>query len=161
MNYMDNSDEKEDLKPIIENIVKMLNESLEELFVSKVLQRLISFGYTIKEEDTFTIAFCIQKVENHIKSSCNISSIPDELIEIAVDRICGEFLFSKKQSGKLDAENGFDIETALKQVQVGDTNITFAVGEGAETLETKLNSLISYLLNAGESDFICYRKIKW
>lgn len=158
---MDNPNKEEALKPIIENIENLLNGSLEEHFISNVLQRLISFSYIVKKEDTFAIAFCIQKVENRIKNSCNISSIPNGLIEVAIDRICGEFLFSKKQSGKLDVENGFDIETALKQVQVGDTNITFAVGEGAETLETKLNSLITYLLNVGESDFICYRKIKW
>ena len=71
------------------------------------------------------------------------------------------FLFSKKQTGQLNAENGFDVEMAIKQVQAGDTNVTFAVGEGSETLETKLNALISYLMNYGEGDFICYRQIKW
>ena len=78
-----------------------------------------------------------------------------------MDRICGELLFSKKQTGKLNAENGFDIEVAIKQVQAGDTNVTFAVGEGSETLETKLNKLISYLMKLGEGDFICYRQLQW
>lgn len=153
---------EEVLNPLIESIINVLNnESYEESFVKMVLLRLDSFGYTPSEDDSWMIAFSIQKVENHIKNSCNISSIPDGLKEVAVDRICGELLFSKKQAGKLNAENGFDIEMAIKQVQVGDTNVTFAIGEGSETLETKLNSLISYLLNYGESDFVCYRQIKW
>lgn len=159
---MDDSDKKEDLKPIIENIIKIINkEEVDDKFIEQILKRLLSFGYKPNEADSWMITFCIQKVENHIKNSCNISKIPDELKEIEIDRICGEFLFSKKQSGQLNAENGFDVEMAIKQVQAGDTNVTFAVGEGSETLEAKLNVLISYLLNCGESDFICYRQIKW
>ena len=152
----------EKLKPIIENIIVIINkEEVNEEFIEKILKRLISFGYIPNENDSWIITFCMQKVENHIKNSCNISEIPNELKEVEIDRICGEFLFSKKQSGQLNAENGFDLEIAIKQVQAGDTNVTFAVGEGSETLETKLNTLISYLLNYGESDFVCYRQIKW
>ena len=159
---MDDSDKKEDLKPIIENIIKIINkEEVDDKFIEQILKRLLSFGYKPNEADSWMITFCIQKVENHIKNSCNISKIPDELKEIEIDRICGEFLFSKKQSGQLNAENGFDVEMAIKQVQAGDTNVTFAIGEGSETLETKLNALISYLLNYGEGDFVCYRQIKW
>lgn len=161
---MDESNENEelDLTPIIESIVKIINkEEVDEEFIEKILQRFISFGYKPNEKDSWMITFCMQKVENHIKNSCNISEIPDELKEIEIERICGEFLFSKKQTGQLNAENGFDVEMAIKQVQAGDTNVTFAVGEGSETLETKLNALISYLIDYGESDFICYRQIKW
>ena len=160
---MDESNNEElDLTPIIESIVKIINkEEVEEEFIEKILQRLISFGYKPSEADSWMITFCMQKVENHIKNSCNISEIPDGLKEIEIDRICGEFLFSKKQSGQLNANNGFDVEMAIKQVQAGDTNVTFAVGEGSETLEAKLNTLISYLMNYGEGDFVCYRQIKW
>ena len=161
---MDESNENKelDLTPIIESIVKIINkEEVDEEFIEKILQRFISFGYKPNEKDSWMITFCMQKVENHIKNSCNISEIPDELKEIEIERICGEFLFSKKQTGQLNAENGFDVEMAIKQVQAGDTNVTFAVGEGSETLETKLNALISYLMNYGEGDFICYRQIKW
>lgn len=159
---MEDSDNKEDLKPIIESIVKIINkEEVDEEFIEQILKRLLSFGYKPSETDSWMITFCIQKVENHIKNSCNISEIPNGLKEIEIDRICGEFLFSKKQTGQLNAENGFDIEMAVKQVQTGDTNVTFAIGEGSETLETKLNALISYLINCGESEFVCYRQIKW
>lgn len=157
---MDDSDKNENLKPIIEDIVNTINEEeVDENFVEKVLQRLLSLSYTPKEEDSWVIAFCIQKVENHIKNSCNVFSIPNGLIEIAIDRICGEFLFSKKQSGQLS--NEFDLDVAVKQVQAGDTNVTFAVNEGSETTETRLNKLIQYLMSIGESDFVCYRQIKW
>ena len=159
---MDESNNEElDLTPIIESIVKIINKEVEEEFIKKILQRLMSFGYKPSEADSWMITFCMQKVENHIKNSCNISEIPDGLKEIEIDRICGEFLFSKKQSGQLNANNGFDFEMAIKQVQAGDTNVTFAVGEGSETLEAKLNTLISYLINYGEGDFVCYRQIKW
>lgn len=159
---MEDSDNKEDLKPIIESIVKIINkEEVDEEFIEQILKRLLSFGYKPSETDSWMITFCIQKVENHIKNSCNISEIPNGLKEIEIDRICGEFLFSKKQTGQLNAETGFDIEMAVKQVQAGDTNVTFAIGEGSETLETKLNALISYLINCGESEFVCYRQIKW
>lgn len=153
---------KLDLTPIIESIVNIINqENTDEEFIEKILQRLMSFGYTPSEADSWMITFCMQKVENHIKNSCNISEIPDGLKKIEIDRICGEFLFSKKQTNQLNADNGFDVEMAIKQVQAGDTNVTFAVGEGSETLETKLNALISYLMNYGEGDFVCYRQIKW
>ena len=160
---MDESNNEElDLTPIIESIVKIINkEEVEEEFIEKILQRLISFVYKPSVADSWMITFCMQKVENHIKNSCNISEIPDGLKEIEIDRICGEFLFSKKQSGQLNANNGFDVEMTIKQVQAGDTNVTFAVGEGSETLEAKLNTLISYLMNYGEGDFVCYRQIKW
>lgn len=151
----------EKLQPIIESIKKIINKEVDEKFIESILKRLLSLTYKPSEDNSWMIAFCMQKVENHIKNSCNISEVPEGLKEIEIDRICGEILFSKKQSGALNAENGFDVEMAIKQVQAGDTNVTFAIGEGSETLETKLNSLISYLLNCGESDFICYRQLKW
>lgn len=159
---MENS-ERTELTPIIEEIVKMINkEEVDEKFVERVLKRLLSFGYKINhEEDTWAICFCIQKVEKDIINFCNISKVPGGLREIEINRICGEVLFSKKQTGKLNSENGFDIEVAIKQVQTGDTNVVFATSDGSETLETKLNSLITYLLNCGESDLICYRQLKW
>lgn len=158
---MDNQ-ERTELTPVAENIVKIINkEEVDVKFIKRVLKRLLSFGYILNEEDPYLVAFCIQKVENHIRNSCNINEIPKKLKEIEIDRVCGEILFSKKQTGKLNDESGFNIETAIKQVQAGDTNVIFATGEGSETLEAKLNSLIAHLLNCGESDLICYRQLKW
>lgn len=143
---------------ILAAIKAAIGSTTDEQFIDQVIKRLESFGYTVVESDAWAIAFAIMKVENHIKNSCNTALIPDGLTIIAVDMVCGEFLFAKKQSGTLI---GFDLEAAVKQVQAGDTNVTFALGDGSYSPEQRLDSLLSFLMSRGEGDFTCYRKIKW
>lgn len=150
----------ENLQTVLTNIMTILgNSSLDEQFIELVLKRLESLGYTIQDGDGWMIGFSVQKVENHIKNSCNTTSIPDGLKYTAVDMVCGEFLFALKQTGKLNEI--FDLDAAVKQVQAGDTNVTFAMGDGSNTPEQRLNNLLAYLMTKGEGDFVCYRKIKW
>ena len=137
----------------IQNTLKQSN--IEESFIESVLKRMDSFGILIKVEDAWMIGFTMQKVESHIKNACNTSSIPSGLEEVAVDRVCGEFLFAKKQSGTLE---GFDLEAAVKQVSTGDTSVSFDV---TQSPEQRFNALINFLMSQGEGEFACYRKIKW
>jgi len=123
-----------------------------------VKARLASFGYTVTEADAWILDFIIQKVENHIKNDCNVDAVPEGLHNIAVDMAVGEFLLSKKSTGQL---TGFDLSTAVKQIQEGDTNITYAIGSGDSTPEQRLDMLISYLMNHGKGEFASYRCFKW
>lgn len=148
----------ENAELIIKDITQ-INSSYEESFINTILQRLLCFGYKTVKKDAWCLVFSIDKVINHIKNVCNISNIPNELNEVVIDRVCGEFLYNKKQSNQLDLEN-FDLDIAVKQLQLGDTNIQFAI-ENAETDEQKLNSLINYLVNYGKDDLICFRRLKW
>lgn len=125
-----------------------------------VKERLSSFGYELQEDDEFALAFSIQKVENTIKNDCNVSEVPDGLMNIAVDMVVGEFLTAKKTFAP-DSIAGLDLELAVKQIQTGDTNTVFAVGEGSLTPEQRLNVFLNYLLTYGREEFSCYRKIKW
>lgn len=143
-------------QPVVDEIKTIMGDSdLTEEFYFDVLKRLESLGYTATDSDAWMISFSIQKVENDVKSSCNTSSIPDGLYYVAIDMICGNFLFSKKQSGSLE---GFNLEQAIKSVQTGDTNVTF--GDDGST-EKRFDSLLSFLMNNGRGDFVSYRKIKW
>ena len=135
----------------------MKNSSLSESFIEKVLIRLLSFGYRLQEDDSFPICFAIQKVENHIKNSCNTTSVPDGLFDVAVDMVCGEFLFTKKQTGKLELAD-LDLSGAITSIKEGDVQVNF--GTGASDDE-KFNAYLNYLLHDGEGDFVCCRKIKW
>lgn len=128
--------------------------------LERIKERLQSLGYTVKDSDDIAINFAIQKVENTIKNDCNVSAIPDGLIHVAINMVVGEFLMSKKTFAPNDLLN-FNLDAAIKQIQEGDTNISFAVGEGSKTDEQRLDSFIDYLLNYGRDEFIAYRRFRW
>ena len=128
--------------------------------LERIKERLQSIGYAVKDSDDITINFAMQKVENTIKNDCNISAIPDGLMNIAIDMVVGEFLMSKKTFAPDDLLN-FNLDSAIKQIQEGDTNISFAIGEGSKTDEQRLDSFIDYLLNYGRDEFITYRRFRW
>ena len=125
-----------------------------------VKERLQSFGYELKDGDEVSLNFSIQKVENTVKNDCNISSIPDGLVNIAVDMAAGEFLTAKKTFSPKDIA-GLDLDFAVKQIQEGDTNTVFAIGEGSMTAEQRLDNFLNYLLTYGRDEFSRYRRIKW
>lgn len=122
-----------------------------------VTKRLASFGYELVDTDSWVLGFIIQKVTNHILNQCNTITIPEGLHEIAVDMVVGEFLLEKKSVNQL---TGFDLSAAIKQIEEGDTSVTFALSEGSKTPEGRLDALISFLLH-NETDFASYRCFKW
>lgn len=151
----DISDRLEALIQTIQNV-----SSLGASFVYDVGKLLESFGYEMQDGDDWLLGFCIQKVENNIKNECNVSSVPCGLMKIASQMVVGEFLFAKKGIGQLQGLN-IDIDAAVKQIQEGDTNVTFAFGNGSMTPEQRLDVLIAYLVQSGKSQFVRYRRLKW
>jgi len=145
------------MKKVLANILTVMTKtSLSESFYEAVLKRLVSFGYTLKEDDSWLICFAMQKVENHIKNSCNTTDVPDGLFNVAVDMVCGEFLFTKKQTGQLEIAD-LDFDGAFTSIKEGDTQVNF----GGSSDEEKFDQMVNYLLHHGEGDFVCYRKIRW
>lgn len=125
-----------------------------------VKERLKSFGYKVKAKDDFALTFCVEKVSNTIKNEINGPDVPEGLKHIAVDMAAGEFLLSKKTFSPADI-GGLDLEYAVKQIQMGDTNTVFATGEGSLTPEQRLTAFINYLLSYGKSEFNAFRRIRW
>ncbi len=132
---------------------------IDTQFIQRVNERLSSLGYEVLITDNFSINFLANKVFKRITSECNLVEVPDDLEYILIDMVCGEFLYSKKQIGGLN--DVFDLETAVKTIKTGDTDVTYALGNGSETVEERLNKLIYHLMTYGEKEFLCYRKIKW
>lgn len=122
-----------------------------------VIQRLASFSYTVVQADDWMLDFIIQKVTNHILNSCNISSIPEGLHQMAVDMVVGEFLMGKKASGQLDESEIMNSE-AVTSIKLGDTQVNF--GED-RTASQQFDSLIAFLMKGYEADLVSYRKIAW
>lgn len=125
-----------------------------------VKERLQALGYEVRESDEFSLTFCIEKVSSTIKNEINWKEVPEELEHIAVDMTVGEFLLAKKTFAPDDLEM-FDLDYAVKQIQSGDTNTVFAIGDGSMTPEQKLTTFINYLLSYGKSEFNSFRRIRW
>ena len=128
--------------------------------LDKVKARLGSFGYTVKTADEIILTFEIEKVTNTIQNECNVVGIPEGLMNIAIDMVCGAFLNSKKTFAPGDLSM-IDLDAAIKQIQTGDTNTVFATGESSMSDEQRLNLLIDLLQNGGRNEFYSYRCIKW
>lgn len=122
-----------------------------------IKNRLKFLGYKLIDTDSLTIKFAIDKVENKIKNECSITEIPDGLYQVEIDRICGEFLFAKKQSGQLIEYN---FELIEKQIQDGDTTVTYAI-EAGQTPEQRFDKLIKNLMDCGKGEFASFRRLKW
>ena len=106
------------------------------------------------------IPYMINSVTERVKNETNQQEIPEGLHWVSVELVVGEYLTFKKNAGQLDM-NGLDFEAAIKQIQEGDTNTVFAIGEGNTTPEQRLDTLINYLMNGRTREFIKYRRLVW
>lgn len=124
----------------------------------QVIAMLTALGVTGAADDPL-LDIALNNVQWRIKNLSNLSEIPEGLESLAVSMAVGEYLNMKKCSGQLE---GFDLDAAaVKSIQEGDTNITFALGEGSSTPEQRLNSLIDYLINGRIGEIYRYRRLVW
>ena len=141
----------------ISTLTEAINNIIESNLTELVLKRLDSFGYEPNENDVLLISFSVQRVENSIKSDCNVAEVPEGLINIAVDMVCGEILSVKYRTGQLELSS-LDLDGAIASVNVGGASVSF---DNNTSDDSKLNKLLSLLANSGRGEFTCYRRIKW
>lgn len=135
--------------------------SFDEPFVRDVLGMLETLGYTVQDGDQFLLGFTMRSVEAEIKSACNVSSIPPELMAAAVKMVVGNVLYSKKQSGELQ---GFSLnfDPIVKEVQEGDTNVVFGIGQGLQkTPDQQFTEMVDWLMTCGKRMYGSYRRLRW
>lgn len=118
---------------------------------------LTALGVTGAAEDPL-LDIVISNVQYRVQNETNRKDMPEGLVSVAVSMAVGEYLNMKKCSGQLE---WFDLDAAVKSIQEGDTNITFALGEGSSTPEQRLNSLIDYLINGRIGEIYRYRRLVW
>lgn len=124
----------------------------------QVIAMLTALGVTGAAEDPL-LDIVISNVQYRVQNETNRKDMPEGLVSVAVSMAVGEYLNMKKCSGQLE---GFDLDAAaVKSIQEGDTNITFALGEGSSTPEQRLNSLIDYLINGRIGEIYRYRRLVW
>lgn len=106
------------------------------------------------------LPYMVNSVTERVKNETNQSEIPEGLHYVAVELVVGEYLTFKKNAGQLEID-GLDLEAAVKQIQEGDTNTVFAIGDGSQTPEQRLDTLIARLTRDRSREFIRFRRIQW
>ena len=123
--------------------------------------RLEALGYAVSDDDNALLDICRQRVEDSIRNLCNIpenDNIPKALFSIVTDRVCGEFLFLKRISGKLKLGDLDISAAAVKQIVEGDVSVSFA---GSSSDGERLDGLIDRLIHCGEKELVRSRRIRW
>lgn len=142
----------------LQTVVTSINEILKDTtFTESVIQRLVSFGYLVTEDDVWMIAYTTKGTVNHVLNEINHKTVPDGLFEVVVDMICGEVLNAKFLSGQLDL-TALDLSGAVESVREGDTQVTFSAGSSDAD---KAQELFRWMMNGKGCDLLCYRKMRW
>lgn len=134
----------------------MEHQTFIDVYYDDIVNRLKSLSYTIvKEKDDIILKYTLDKIEQSIMSTTNLSAVPDELHFVVVERVCGEFLTVMKNTNQLADE---DIETIVKSIREGDTTITF---DENSSPQAKYDALMYKLSIYGEDEILSYRKMRW
>lgn len=123
-----------------------------------VIDRLSQLGYTAVEADGSHIDFELEKITNYTLNHCNITTVPAIVESRLIDRVCGEFLYYKKNSGELE---GFNYDAVIKQIKEGDTSITYAVGQGEDTPENRFDAFVKQLERGYDKWITPHRRLRW
>ena len=124
-----------------------------------VIALLEALGVTEAGNDPL-LPYMMNSVTERVKNETNQLEIPEGLHYAAVELAAGEYLAFKKNVGQLEID-GLDLEAAVKQIQEGDTNTVFAIGDGSQTPEQRLDTLIARLTRDRTREFIQYRRLVW
>lgn len=124
-----------------------------------IVSRLSDFGYTATEADNSAINFLIGKWSEYVLDFCNLESLPTGVESKLIDKICGEFLYYKKNSGQLG--EAFDFDAPAKIIKEGDTSITMSYGEGGKTPEQRFDNMLTSLMQSFDKNLVKYRRVRW
>ncbi len=125
-----------------------------------VVNRLYQLGYIVTDEDKDAISYTISDTESYVKLFCNIETVPESLHYKLVNRVCGVFLMFKKNMGLL-SETNFNFEKAEKTIKLGDTSVTYAIGEGDMTPEGRFETAINALMRDFDKNLVLFRRLVW
>ncbi|MDR1754116.1 MAG: hypothetical protein LBR74_04325 [Eubacterium sp.] len=125
-----------------------------------ILSLLMLIGYDYEKDDGKVILALIEKVKYDIMGFCNIFEIPDELSQVVLYRVLGEFITVKKNCGQTKGFKALNFEPILSQISEGDTSVSYYV-KGAYSAERRISLLATALSTYGKDKVIKFRRFIW
>lgn len=123
-----------------------------------IIDRLGQLGYVAENSDNNQIDYELEKITNYTLNYCNITTVPTIVEKRLIDRVCGEFLYYKKNSGELE---GFNYDAVIKEIKEGDTTIKYAVGQGEDTPENRFDAFVKQLERGYDKWITPHRRLRW
>ena len=113
--------------------------------IEQLKERLSDFGFETEENEEDVLAKSIKRAEQTIINYCNCERVPQELIFVAVDMACGEYLAATKCTK--------GTERGVKSVSEGDVSVSFD--------DEPVEKLADELLSSGREEMASFRRMKW
>ena len=123
-----------------------------------IIDRLGQLGYIAENSDNNQIDYELEKITNYTLNYCNITTVPTIVEKRLIDRVCGEFLYYKKNSGELE---GFNYDAVIKEIKEGDTTVKYAVGQGEDTPENRFDAFVKQLERGYDKWITPHRRLRW
>lgn len=123
-----------------------------------IIDRLGQLGYVAENSDNNHIDYELEKITNYTLNYCNITTVPTIVEKRLIDRVCGEFLYYKKNSGELE---GFNYDAVIKEIKEGDTTVKYAVGQGEDTPENRFDAFVKQLERGYDKWITPHRRLRW
>lgn len=130
------------------------------VMINLVKERLKMLGIETDHNDDSLLGFAVDKAGSTIKNICNLSTVPEGLNHIWIDKAAGEFLLSMKTFNP-EKISVINLDAAVKSISTGDTKTDFDIGGSSSSPEQRLDSFITLLLHSGDRELTRYRKLVW
>lgn len=123
------------------------------------LRELLKFlGFEAGASEHEVLGEFLAQASRRITAEIGMVFLPTELESLAIDIAAGEYLLNKKATGNLE---GFDNQAVVKQLQEGDTSVTYALASGSSTPEERLDALIEHLRCLPAGLMAAWRCLRW
>lgn len=120
--------------------------------LEKILNLILKITNKSVDTDTPILEYLITAETRRVLNIINCETLPTELDHVIVHRVVGAYL-QTNIIALVGVEN-LDVPT---QIKMGDTQVSFS-GKGAED---RLKEMAQLLVNYGEGELTCFRRLKW
>lgn len=120
--------------------------------LEKILNLILKITNKSVDTDTPILEYLISAETQRVLNIINCETLPTELEHVIMYRVVGAYLQTNIVA-LVGAEN-LEVPT---QIKMGDTQVSFS----GKSAEDRLKEMAHLLVNYGEGELTCFRRLKW
>lgn len=120
--------------------------------LEKILKLILKITNKSVDIDTPILEYLISAETQRVLNIINCETLPTELEHVIVYRVVGAYLQTNIVA--LVGTENLEVPT---QIKMGDTQVSFS----GKSAEDRLKEMAHLLVNYGEGELTCFRRLKW